>query len=141
MGVSTRWSVGDANGLKAFIDACHQAEIGVLLDWVAAHFPKDPHGLVRFDGTCLYEHEDPRKGTHPDWDTLIYNYDRGEVRSFLLSNACYWLREFHLDGLRLDAVSSMLYLDYSREPGQWLPNAYGGRENLEANHYLQMLHL
>lgn len=130
---------GDANGLKAFIDACHQAEIGVLLDWVAAHFPKDPHGLVRFDGTCLYEHEDPRKGTHPDWDTLIYNYDRGEVRSFLLSNACYWLREFHLDGLRLDAVSSMLYLDYSREPGQWLPNAYGGRENLEAIHFLQML--
>ncbi|MCH1928782.1 1,4-alpha-glucan branching protein GlgB [Shewanella sp. A25] len=130
---------GDAQGLKAFIDACHRANIGVLLDWVAAHFPKDPHGLVRFDGTCLYEHEDPRKGTHPDWDTLIYNYDRGEVRSFLLSNACYWLREFHIDGLRLDAVSSMLYLDYSREPGQWLPNAYGGRENLEAIHFLQML--
>lgn len=130
---------GDANGLKAFVDACHQAGIGIILDWVSAHFPKDPHGLVRFDGTCLYEHEDPRKGTHPDWDTLIYNYDRGEVRSFLLSNACYWLREFHFDGLRLDAVSSMLYLDYSREPGQWLPNAYGGRENLEAISFLQIL--
>ncbi|MGL5390424.1 MAG: 1,4-alpha-glucan branching protein GlgB [Shewanella sp.] len=130
---------GDANGLKALVDACHQAGIGIILDWVAAHFPKDPHGLVRFDGTCLYEHEDPRRGTHPDWDTLIYNYDRAEVRSFLLSNACYWLREFHFDGLRLDAVSSMLYLDYSREHGQWLPNADGGRENLEAIDFLQML--
>ncbi|QIR14648.1 1,4-alpha-glucan branching protein GlgB [Shewanella aestuarii] len=130
---------GDANGLKAFIDACHQQDIAVLLDWVPAHFPKDPHGLVQFDGTHLYEHQDPRKGEHPDWDTLIYNFDRAEVRSFLLSNAHYWLAEFHFDGLRLDAVSSMLYLDYSREHGQWLPNQYGGRENLEAISFLQEL--
>ncbi|MCE9685205.1 1,4-alpha-glucan branching protein GlgB [Shewanella sp. AS16] len=130
---------GDAKGLKAFVDACHGAGIAVLLDWVVAHFPKDSHGLARFDGTCLYEHEDPRQGTHPDWDTLIYNYGRGEVQSLLLSNACYWLREFHFDGLRLDAVSSMLYLDYSREADQWLPNAEGGRENLEAIAFLQNL--
>ncbi|MCL1140138.1 1,4-alpha-glucan branching protein GlgB [Shewanella pneumatophori] len=130
---------GDANGLKAFIDACHQAGIAVVLDWVAAHFPKDPHGLTQFDGSCLYEHNDPRQGEHPDWDTLIYNYGRGEVQSYLLSNAHYWLSEFHFDGLRLDAVSSMLYLDYSREPGQWLPNQYGGRENLAAISFLQTL--
>ncbi|QYK02339.1 1,4-alpha-glucan branching protein GlgB [Shewanella psychrotolerans] len=130
---------GQPHELKAFIDACHQAGIGVLLDWVAAHFPKDPHGLTRFDGSCLYEHQDPRQGEHPDWDTLIYNYGRAEVQSYLLSNAHYWLDEFHFDGLRLDAVSSMLYLDYSREPGQWLPNAYGGRENLEAITFLQDL--
>ncbi|WP_394392055.1 1,4-alpha-glucan branching protein GlgB [Shewanella woodyi] len=130
---------GDALGLKAFIDACHQAGIAVVLDWVIAHFPKDPHGLVQFDGTSLYEHQDPRRGEHPDWDTLIYNYGRGEVQSYLLSNACYWLEEFHFDGLRLDAVSSMLYLDYSREPGQWLPNEYGGRENLEAIEFLQIM--
>ncbi|MDB2386115.1 1,4-alpha-glucan branching protein GlgB [Shewanella sp.] len=130
---------GDANGLKAFIDACHQVDIAVLLDWVPAHFPKDPHGLKQFDGTFLYEHEDPRQGEHPDWDTLIYNYGRGEVQSYLLSNAYYWLKEFHFDGLRLDAVSSMLYLDYSREAGQWLPNAHGGRENLAAIHFLQNL--
>ena len=130
---------GDANGLKALVDACHQEGIAVVLDWVAAHFPRDPHGLVRLDGTCLYEHEDPRKGEHPDWDTLIYNYARGEVKSFLISNASYWLREFHFDGLRLDAVSSMLYLDYSREPGQWVPNQYGGRENIEAIEFLKEL--
>ena len=130
---------GDAAGLKAFIDACHQADIAVILDWVAAHFPKDPHGLTQFDGSCLYEHNDPRQGEHPDWDTLIYNYGRGEVQSYLLSNAHYWLNEFHFDGLRLDAVSSMLYLDYSREPGQWLPNQYGGRENLDAIAFLQAL--
>lgn len=130
---------GDALGLKAFIDACHQAGIAVVLDWVAAHFPKDPHGLVQFDGTSLYEHQDPMRGEHPDWDTLIYNYGRGEVQSYLLSNACYWLEEFHFDGLRLDAVSSMLYLDYSREPGQWQPNEHGGRENLEAIEFLQTL--
>ncbi|WP_445778346.1 1,4-alpha-glucan branching protein GlgB [Shewanella sp.] len=130
---------GDANGLKAFIDACHQQDIAVLLDWVPAHFPKDPHGLVRFDGSHLYEHQDPRKGEHPDWDTLIYNYGRAEVRSFLFSNAHYWLNEFHFDGLRLDAVSSMLYLDYSRNADQWIPNEFGGRENLQAIHFLQEL--
>ncbi|MCL1048811.1 1,4-alpha-glucan branching protein GlgB [Shewanella abyssi] len=130
---------GDMNGLKTFIDACHQAGIAVLLDWVPAHFPKDPHGLCKFDGSSLYEHHDPRQGEHPDWDTLIYNYERGEVQSYLLSNACYWLEEFHFDGLRLDAVSSMLYLDYSREAGQWLPNVNGGRENLAAISFLQNL--
>ena len=130
---------GQPHELKAFVDACHQAGVGVILDWVAAHFPKDPHGLTRFDGSCLYEHQDPRQGEHPDWDTLIYNYGRGEVHSYLLSNAHYWLQEFHLDGLRLDAVSSMLYLDYSREPHEWLPNAHGGRENLNAIAFLQDL--
>ncbi|GGP74433.1 1,4-alpha-glucan branching enzyme GlgB [Shewanella ulleungensis] len=130
---------GDANGLKAFIDACHQQDIAVLLDWVPAHFPRDPHGLVRFDGSYLYEHQDPRKGEHPDWDTLIYNYGRAEVRSFLYSNAHYWLDEFHFDGLRLDAVSSMLYLDYSRKADQWVPNEFGGRENLQAIQFLQEL--
>ena len=136
---ASTYRFGDPIGLKAFIDACHQRDIGVLLDWVPAHFPKDPHGLVKFDGSCLYEHEDPRKGEHPDWDTLIFNYGRGEVQSFLLSNACYWLEEFHFDGLRLDAVSSMLYLDYSRESGQWLPNEYGGRENIQAIEFLKLL--
>jgi len=130
---------GDSVGLKSFIDACHADGIGVLLDWVAGHFPRDPHGLASFDGSYLYEHEDPRQGEHPDWDTLIFNYGRAEVRSFLLSNASYWLKEFHFDGLRLDAVSSMLYLDYSREPGEWLPNFMGGRENLEAISFLQEL--
>ncbi|WP_416305978.1 1,4-alpha-glucan branching protein GlgB [Neptunicella sp. SCSIO 80796] len=136
---SPTYRLGDTRGLKQFIDACHQANIAVLLDWVPAHFPTDPHGLTQFDGTHLYEHADPRLGTHPDWNTLIYNYGRGEVRSFLLSNACYWLREFHFDGLRLDAVSSMLYLDYSRQPDQWLPNIYGGRENLQAIDFLKDL--
>ncbi|GIU53249.1 1,4-alpha-glucan branching protein GlgB [Shewanella sp. KT0246] len=136
---ASTYRFGDPVGLKAFIDACHQRDIGVLLDWVPAHFPKDPHGLSKFDGSCLYEHEDPRKGEHPDWDTLIFNYGRGEVQSFLLSNACYWLEEFHFDGLRLDAVSSMLYLDYSRDSGQWLPNEYGGRENIQAIEFLKLL--
>ncbi len=130
---------GEPDGLKAFVDACHKHQIAVLLDWVPAHFPKDPHGLSKFDGSCLYEHEDPRQGEHPDWDTLIFNYGRGEVQSFLLSNACYWLSEFHFDGLRLDAVSSMLYLDYSRQSGQWLPNEYGGRENIKAIEFLKLL--
>ncbi|MEZ4222155.1 MAG: 1,4-alpha-glucan branching protein GlgB [Polyangiaceae bacterium] len=123
---------GGADDFRYFVDALHQAGIGVILDWVPAHFPKDDFALARFDGTCLYEHEDSRRGEHPDWGTLIFNYGRSEVRAFLLANALYWLKEFHVDALRVDAVASMLYLDYSREEGQWLPNAYGGRENIEA---------
>ena len=115
-----------------FVDRCHQAEIGVIVDWVPAHFPTDAHGLARFDGTALYEHEDPRLGFHQDWNTLIYNFGRTEVRNFLVANALYWLEYFHIDALRVDAVASMLYLDYSRKAGEWLPNKYGGRENLDA---------
>ncbi len=128
---------GTPDEFRAFVDRCHQQQLGVLLDWVPGHFPSDPHGLGRFDGSALYEHDDPRLGFHPDWNTFIYNYGRGEVVSFLLSNANYWLQEFHLDGLRVDAVASMLYLDYSRKPGEWLPNVRGGRENLEAIGFLQ----
>ncbi len=130
---------GSPDELKAFVDACHQAGLGVILDWVPGHFPQDDWALARYDGTALYEHEDPRLGLHADWGTHIFNYGRHEVRSFLLSSAHYWLAEFHFDGLRVDAVASMLYLDYSRQAGEWLPNRYGGRENLEAIDFLKEL--
>jgi 1,4-alpha-glucan branching enzyme len=122
-----------------FVDRCHRAGIGVIVDWVPGHFPKDAHGLARFDGTALFEHEDPRQGEHQDWGTLIFNYGRHEVRNFLIANALYWLESFHVDGLRVDAVASMIYLDYSRKAGEWVPNQYGGRENLEAIDFLREL--
>jgi 1,4-alpha-glucan branching enzyme len=128
---------GTPDDFRFLVDTLHQHDIGVILDWVPAHFPKDDFALRRFDGTALYEHEDPRLGEHPDWGTLIFNYGRNEVRNFLVANALYWLDEFHADGLRVDAVASMLYLDYSREEGQWLQNRHGGRENLEAIAFLQ----
>jgi 1,4-alpha-glucan branching enzyme len=131
--------LGEPDDLRAFVDALHAEGIGVLLDWVPAHFPRDEWALARFDGTALYEHADPRRGAHPDWGTLVFNYGRHEVRNFLLANALYWLEEFHADGLRVDAVASMLYLDYSREAGEWVPNRFGGREDLDAVSFLQEL--
>jgi 1,4-alpha-glucan branching enzyme len=128
---------GSPDELRAFVDRLHQAGLGVILDWVPAHFPRDDFALARFDGTALYEHEDPRRGSHPDWGTLVFNYGRNEVRNFLLANALFWLREYHADGIRVDAVASMLYLDYSREEGQWVPNQFGGNEDLDAVSFLK----
>ncbi len=132
---------GNPEDLMALIDLCHQNGIGVIMDWVPAHFPKDEFGLARFDGTALYEHEDPRRGEHRDWGTYIFNYDRYEVRNFLIANALFWIDKYHIDGLRVDAVASMLYLDYSRKEGDWLPNEYGGRENLGAIAFLKEMNV
>jgi 1,4-alpha-glucan branching enzyme len=130
---------GAPDDFRVFVDRLHANGVGVILDWVPAHFPRDDFALARFDGTALYEHADPRRGAHPDWGTLVFNYGRNEVRNFLVANALFWLREYHTDGIRVDAVASMLYLDYSRQPGEWVPNAYGGNEDLDAVAFLKEL--
>ena len=130
---------GSPDDFRFFVDSLHQQGIGVILDWVPAHFPRDEWALARFDGTALYEHADPRRGAHPDWGTLVFNLARNEVRNFLLASALYWLREYHADGLRVDAVASMLFLDYSRKAGEWIPNMYGGREDLDSIAFLREL--
>ncbi|MDQ1396632.1 MAG: 1,4-alpha-glucan branching enzyme, partial [Acidimicrobiaceae bacterium] len=128
---------GSPDDFRYLVDRLHQRGIGVIIDWVPAHFPRDDFALARFDGTALYEHEDPRQGAHPDWGTLVFNFGRNEVRNFLIANALFWCKEFHIDGLRVDAVASMLYLDYSRKEGEWIPNQFGGRENLESVSFLK----
>ncbi|MCL4158930.1 UNVERIFIED_CONTAM: hypothetical protein GTU68_017293 [Idotea baltica] len=130
---------GTPEDFMYFVDYCHKHDLGVIIDWVPAHFPKDGHGLAKFDGSALYEHADKRQGEHPDWDTLIFNYDRCEVSNFLISNAMFWFDKFHIDGIRVDAVASMLYLDYSREGGEWVPNEHGGRENLGAIEFMKQM--